>query len=475
MNKSSHVLSDQKRTMVFLCLVISGIASSILSTAMSTALPSLVEYFDVSTSTGQWITSAYSLVMGMALPLSAFLIVRVPTKKLYLSGIGVFIAGLFFSILTRNFAVMMLGRCLQAGGAAILQASAQVIILTVYPTQKRGAMMGTYGLATTAAPVIAPTIAGLMIDAFGWKSIFYLVLIIMAISFIFSIFVFENVLELQEKKFDVISFAESIFAFGGVTLGIGNVASYGIVSIQAGLPLLVGITSSVFFVLRQLGHDHPFLDVRILANRNYALSVISSMILYLVMMGSSIMMPLYVQTVMGYSAVISGLVTLPGSLATAVVSPFAGKLYDKVGIKKIFVAGAAAMIFSNIGMFFISMDTPLWVATAFNVVRNVAIGSLMMPLLTWGTSNVAPAKVADASSLLTSLRIIAGSIGAAVFVGIMTMVSEGTSDSYGNAAPMHGMNVSFLCMAICAVVLAAIAVFAIRTRKENCIRTCTWQ
>ncbi len=469
MNQSSHILSEQKRTMVFLCLVISGIASSILSTAMSTALPSLVEYFGIRTSTGQWITSGYSLIMGMVLPLSAFLIVRIPTKKLYLSGIGIFIVGLFFSILTRNFAVMMFGRCLQAGGAAVLQASAQVIILTVYPTQKKGAMMGTYGLATTAAPVIAPTIAGLMIDAFGWKSIFYLVLAVMAVSFLFSIFVFENVLELQEKKFDVISFAESILAFGGVTLGIGNITSYGIVSVQAGLPLLVGIIASVFFVLRQLRDDRPFLDVKILANRNYALSVISSMILYLVMMGSSIMMPLYVQTVMGYSAVVSGLVTLPGSLATAIVSPFAGKLYDKVGIKKIFVAGAAAMVFSNLGMFLISMETPLWVAAAFNVIRNVAIGSLMMPLLTWGTSNVAPAKVADASSLLTSLRTIAGSIGAAVFVGIMTMVSDGASASYGSAAPMHGMNVSFLCMAACTAVLTAIAVFAIRTQKANSV------
>ncbi len=123
MNKSSHILSEKKRTMVFLCLVISGIASSILSTAMSTALPSLVEYFGISTSTGQWITSGYSLVMGMVLPLSAFLIVRIPTKKLYLSGIGIFIVGLLFSILTKNFVVMMVGRCLQAGGAAVLQAS----------------------------------------------------------------------------------------------------------------------------------------------------------------------------------------------------------------------------------------------------------------------------------------------------------------------------------------------------------------
>lgn len=464
-NNEISRLTDRKRTLIFINLVVSGIATSILSTAMTTALPKVVEYFGVSTSIGQWVTSGYSLAMGMIMPLTAFLITRFPTKKLYMTGIGCFIIGILLSIIGRNFALMMAGRVLQACGNGVLMSAAQVIILTVYPAEKRGGMMGTYGLATTAAPIIAPTVAGLMIDAFGWKSIFYLVLVIMVISLVISAFVFENVLEIQDKKFDFISFAESIFAFGGITLGIGNISSYGLLSTQAGLPLLVGIVVCVLFVIRQLGLEKPFLDVKILGSRDYAVSVISSMILYLVMMGSSVMMPLYVQSVMGYSAVISGLVTLPGSLATALVSPFAGRMYDKMGIKKIFVTGSAALVISNIGMSFITMGTPLWVATALNVIRNIAIGSLMMPLLTWGTSSVVSGKLADASSLLTSFRTIAGSIGSAVFVGIMTAVSAGSEAAYGDNALIHGMNVSFLWMAVGALVLFVISVLGVRRNK----------
>lgn len=462
--RQAEIKSGQ-RTMIFLCLVVSGIASSVLSTAMTTALPNVVEYFGISTSVGQWITSGYSLAMGMIMPLTAFLITRFPTKRLYLTGIGMFIIGLLVSIFAGNFAVMMVGRVLQACGNGVLMTAAQVVIMTIYPIQKRGTMMGTYGLATTAAPVVAPTIAGLMIDAFGWKSIFYVSLVIMILSFLISSIVFDDVLELQDKKFDVLSFVESIVAFGGITLGIGNLSSFGLISVEAGLPLLAGAVVCVFFVIRQCGLEKPFLDVKILANQNYAVSVISSMVLYLVMMGSSVMMPLYVQSVMGYSAVVSGLVTLPGSLATALVSPFAGKLYDEIGIKKIFVAGAIALVISNIGMFFLSMETPLWIAAALNVIRNISIGSLMMPLLTWGTSNVHPTKMADASSLLTSLRTIAGSIGSAVFVGIMTMVAASSARTYGDNAMMHGMNMSFLWMAVGAVVLFLIAVFAVRERR----------
>ena len=464
MSSNKAELSSKKRTMIFICLVVSGIASSMLSTAMTTALPNVVEYFGISTSVGQWITSGYSLAMGMIMPLTAFLITRFPTKKLYLVGIGGFILGLLVSIFAGNFGIMMAGRILQACGNGVLMTAAQVIILTVYPVDKKGTMMGTYGLATTAAPVVAPTIAGLMIDAFGWKSIFYVALVILAVSFVISCFVFEDVLELQDKKFDVVSFVESIVGFGGITLGIGNISSFGLISVEGGLPLIIGTVVCALFILRQCGLEKPFLDVKILANRNYAVSVIASMVLYLVMMGSSVMMPLYVQSVMGYSAVVSGLVTLPGSLATAVVSPFAGNLYDRIGIKKIFVAGSAALIISNVGMYFLTMNTPLWTAAALNVIRNISIGSLMMPLLTWGTSNVHPQKVADASSLLTSLRTIAGSIGSAVFVGIMTAVSAASAAVYGVNALMHGMNVSFLWMAAGAVILFLISIFAVREK-----------
>lgn len=463
--KTKNEVTGRQRTLIFLCLVVSGIASSILSTAMTTALPNVTAYFGISTSVGQWVTSGYSLAMGMIMPLTAFLITRFPTRKLYLSGIGIFIAGLLLSIFSANFGIMMAGRVMQACGNGILMTAAQVIILTVYPVEKKGTMMGTYGLATTAAPVIAPTIAGLMIDAFGWKSIFYVALVIMAVSFAISALVFKDVLELQDKRFDFISFVQSIAAFGGITLGIGNISSFGLISVEGGLPLLVGAVVCVFFVIRQCSLEKPFLDVKILGSRNYSVSVIASMVLYLVMMGSSVMMPLYVQSVMGYSAVVSGLVTLPGSLATAVVSPFAGRLYDKMGIKKIFVAGAAALVVSNIGMFFFSMSTPLWAAAGLNVIRNISIGSLMMPLLTWGTGNVHPGKVADASSLLTSFRTIAGSIGSAVFVGIMTVVSENSADVYGEGAMMHGMNVSFLWMAVGAFVLFLIAVFAVKEKR----------
>jgi hypothetical protein len=116
-------------------------------------------------------------------------------------------------------------------------------------------------------------------------------------------------------------------------------------------------------------------------------------------------------------------------------------------------------------MAFINMDTPLAVAAAWNVIRNVSIGALMMPLLTWGTGSVREEKVADASSLLTSFRTISGSIGSAVFVGIMMSVGSSVVEAYGDGALMHGLNTSFAAMALSALVLAGLAVFGTGGKK----------
>ena len=463
---NTTTLTDQKRTLIFINIVITCVATSMLATALTTALPTVIADLNISVTTGQWLTSGYSLAMGIVMPLTAFLITRLPTRRLYLSGLGLFIAGLLLSILAPNFPVMMFSRILQAGGNGILTSMAQVIILTIYPAEKRGSAMGWYGLSVGAAPVIAPTIAGLIVDWIGWRGIFILAGALIAVALLWAWFVFDNVLDTQEKQFDTCSFLISIFAFGGITLGIGNIGSYPFVSPQVLLVLLTGIAAAVFFVHRQLHLDEPFLELRILREKNYAISVLGSMLLYLVMMGSSILMPLYVQTILGRSATFSGLVVLPGSLAMAIVSPFAGRIYDKLGIKLLFTGGSLCMLLSNLSLFFITTETPVLAASLCNVIRNISIGCLMMPLVTWGTGSIRQDLTAHGTALLTSLRTMAGAIGTAVFVGIMNAVAAGFPQSFSSAALMRGFNVAFLCMSVFTLLLLLLGIFGIKPNDK---------
>ena len=191
------------------------------------------------------------------------------------------------------------------------------------------------------------------------------------------------------------------------------------------------------------------------------------MLLYLVMMGSSVLMPLYVQSVRGYSATTSALVVLPGSLAMALTSPFAGKLYDKIGMKKLFVAGALCLLLSNIGMIFTTMETSIWIAAALNTVRCIAIGCLLMPLVTWGIDGIDDSLTAHGTALLTSLRTTAGAAGSAIFVGIMATSAARFTAELGDGAQIRGVDTAFATMSLGSAVLFAVSVFCVREKKNT--------
>ncbi|CUS25400.1 MFS family major facilitator transporter, multidrug cation symporter [Paucilactobacillus oligofermentans DSM 15707 = LMG 22743] len=455
-------MRDKQRTWIFINIIITVIASTMMATALTTALPVMITEFNISVTTGQWLTSGYSLAMGIVMPLTAFLITQFPTKKLYLTAIVLFIVGLLIAVLAPNFTILMIGRLFQACGNGILSAMAQVILLTIYPPERRGTIMGWYGLSIGAAPVIAPTIAGVIVDYSGWRMIFYVVIVIMILSFIVASLAFKNVLETRKKHFDTLSFMISAIAYAGITIGIGNIGTYKFISAGVLLPILLGIIAIVIFARRQLSQADPFLDLRILKHRAFTLSLIGSMLLYFAMMGSSIILPLLIQSVEGFSATVSGLVTLPGSLAMAILSPFAGKIYDRFGIRRLFITGSLGLIISNLCMVFININTSLLMIASFNIIRSLAIGCLMMPLITWGMSNFLPEMMAHGTALLTSLRTIAGAIGSAIFVSLMTFVTNNSQHLSAQGAAMHGVNAAFLGMTFGAVALFIVALLPIK-------------
>ncbi|MGM9566640.1 MAG: MDR family MFS transporter [Clostridia bacterium] len=459
-------ISDRKRTLIFVNIVITCIATSLLQTALTTALPPIIEDFRISVTTGQWLTSAYSLVMAIMMPLTAFLVTRVPTRKLYLGTILLFTAGTGICVFAPNFLFLMIGRVFQACSNGITSAMGQVILLSMYPLEKRGTIMGWYGLSAGAAPVIAPTLAGALVDVCGWRMIFVCTFIIMIVSLIYAFLVMEDVLDTVVKRFDTLSFLYSALAFGGMTLGLGNISG-GFLSLNVCVPLMIGLLAVALFIYRQFHTEQPLLELRTFKHFDFSLSVINSMLFYLIMMGGSLILPLYVQTLLGYSATVSGLVTLPGSLAMALVSPVAGRIYDRLGMKRLAVAGSSALFIGALGMCFVTLKTPLlWVAL-LNVIRNVAIGCLMMPFVTWGVSSIDPENTADGTTLINSLRTIAGAVGTALFVGIMSSVAAKSADTLGNYAGIHGMHVSFAAMAFLAVIMIFIALIWIKPGKNG--------
>ncbi|ORX41323.1 MFS general substrate transporter [Piromyces finnis] len=459
-------VSDKRRSLMFLNINISCIATSMLATALTTALPPIMEDFNIDVNSVQWITSGFALFLAIVMPLTAYLITRFRTKRLYCIALSFFILGLTVCAVSPNLWVMMLGRVIQGCGSGLISSMTQVIILTIYPPEKRGTIMGWYGLSIGVAPIIAPTLAGVLVDYVGWRMIFVISIIIMLFSLVFALCVFEDVLPTMKKKFDIISLLISAIAFGGITLAAGNMGKYQFVSVQVLLLLVIGIIFTTIFIIRQLRLKVPFLDVRVLKDSKLSNSIISTIILQITLLGSAIVFPLYVQQIKGESATLSGLVILPGSLVMALISPFAGKLYDKIGMKILFIVESVILIFSNLALFFITIKSSIWLVSVIHVFRCFAIGGLLMPLVTWGMTDIPKTKASDATALLNSVRSIGGAIGSALFVSIMTTVSNSVKGKKENP-DMFGFNVVFLTMTGLAIILSLLGIFGCKKETKK--------
>lgn len=429
-------LSTRRRSLVFGNLILTCVCAAFMSTALNTALPALSADTGISSATAQWLVSGYALALAVLMPLSAFLATRFSTRRLYLAALAAFIAGLLACSLSSVFAHMMAGRVLQAFGNAVISTVTQVTILTVFPEDERGRAMGWFGLSVAAAPVFAPPVAGMLVDTLGWRSVFWLVAAVSAVSLAIAAAKMVDTLDSRRKPFDFFSFVLSVLAFGGVTLGLGNIASLGLASPLSGGALAAGAVAGVLFARRQLALEEPLLDLRPLASRAFRLSVAGSMLLYLVTMGAALALPLYLQEALGNTALASAWVILPGSIATAVASPAAGRVFDKLGIKVLAVLAAVALLVSNVGMCALDPEAPLAVIAALNVLRCLAAGMLTMPFTTWGNSELAPDQMPHATALLTSMRNIAGAVGSAACAGVLATLGMPAAFAFMAAASL---------------------------------------
>lgn len=458
--KQKTKTNDTQRNVLFAVLLCGCIVGSIIQTALATVLPVIMTDLSIDATTAQWLTTVFTLAMGVMIPITPFLIKQFSMRVLFIFTMLTFIIGLGLAAIPTSFGFLLFGRVLQAIATGSILSLTQVTIFTVFPVEKRGSIMGIYGLAAGAAPVLAPTISGIVVDHFSWHVIFMFATIISLIVLLFGLKIMPNTEKQAQQNFDVYSVILSSTGFSGLLLAVGNSSSQAFFSWFVGVPLIVGCVAIFLFVFRQLKIAQPFLDLRVFSNFEFTLSVIASMLLYAVMMAGSILLPIYLQTLRGFSATLSGLITMPGSLAMMFANPFAGRLYDKYGIRQLFLVGSLLMFLSCISLSFLSMQTSaVWILVAF-VIRLLGIGLMMMPLNTWGMSTLGVQQVSDGTAILTSLRTIAGSISAAIFMSIMSAFGQG-------AVTVRGINGSFKGVAVVAIIELALAFWLYQRKKSK--------
>lgn len=194
-------------------------------TLMSTALPSIMKEFSITATQGQWLTTAYMLINGIMVPITAYLVNRFTTRQLYLFSMIAFSIGTFVAATSSVYGVLITGRMIQAVGAGIILPLQMIVVLYLFPIEKRGSAMGLIGLAMNFAPAIGPTFSGWVVQNYQWNMLFYFILPFALLDVVVAIFVLKNVGETGHPKLDGISVIYSTLGFGGLLFGLSNASS----------------------------------------------------------------------------------------------------------------------------------------------------------------------------------------------------------------------------------------------------------
>lgn len=304
-----------KEHIPLLMVLLSGAFITILNqTLLATALPPIMKDFNVSENTVQWLQSIFMLVNGIMIPITAFLINKFTTRKLFIFAIGIFTVGTLVGAIAPSFSLLLVGRVLQGAGAGIMMPLLQTIMFLLFPLEQRGRAMGLFGLVIAFAPAIGPSLSGYLVDHHPWRSVFFVVLPIVIVILIASYFVLKNVTPQTNPPVDFLSIVYSTLGFGGLLYGFSIAGTAGWTSYSVGISLIVGAMTLFLFIRRQLSLPRPILEFRVFNYRIFALTTGLGMIVFAAMIASTVILPLYMQVMLGYSALHSGLMLLPGAI-----------------------------------------------------------------------------------------------------------------------------------------------------------------
>lgn len=397
---------------------------------LSAALPTIVSDFGISVTTGQWLTSIFQLVMGVMVPLTAYLTRRFSTRQIVIASMAVFTLGSVFAWLGSSFVLVLIGRLLEAVGTGVMWPVLQITVFSIYPLSRRGMAMGTVGMAMSVAPAIGPTLGGVQTDLNGWRSIFLTLTVIGVISLFLAIFGLRNFgTRDASAKADFFSVGLSIFGFGGLMFGFTNIESYPFTHPMVWLAMLIGVVGIVWFVLRQIhgarrqsadpSKQPPLLNLSVLKNKSFTVGTVTAALSFFAFSSIMVIMPLYIQDCRGYSATISGLVMLPGAFGQCIAQFFGGKALDRFGARPVALIGSITLLFGTIMMSLISMTSWIWWVSIWQFVRQIGMGFVLMPITTWSLNCLEPEEVSAGSAVTNTVRQIAGAIGAPVLVILM--------------------------------------------------------
>lgn len=410
--------SEEKKVpgvMTITLIIVMGTFMALLdSSILNVALPKLMVLFSVDTKQIEWVLTAYMLVSGAIIPITSYLGERFGYRTTYVWAMASFTLGSLLCGVAWDNPSLIVFRVIQGIGGGLIMPVGMAMMFRFIPKEKMGAAMGLFGLSMAVAPSIGPTLGGLIVEHYSWRWLFMINVPIGIISVFLTHFVLPETAKRKMGKFDIwglILGSGCAFLF---LLALAEGESWGWTSYEIVMLLFSATIALVLLVIVELNHPEPLLDMRIFLHKEFTYSVLLGCGLFISMIAAVILLPIYLQSLRGYSAIQTGLVMMPQALAMGFSMALSGRLFDKVGAKPLILIGIPLILFSTYQLHTLSTDTPDSLISFYMVIRGLGMGLSFMPINTAGVAAVPPMKAGAASTMSTLVRNVAGSIGIAL-------------------------------------------------------------
>ena len=453
-NETESKAAPKYQLIVFVA-AFSAFLATFNETFLNVSFAFVMKDFGVSVGTVQWLATAYMLGAAVMVPVSAFLYRSIKTRPLYLFTVGLLIAGSVIGALSQNFTVLLIGRIVQALGTGMLIPIGMNITLEVAPKQKLGTYMGIMGAMTTLGPSSSVIFAGVLLELFNWHFLLWFFGGLSLLCFLCGAFLLPNVAKLSYPKLDILSVILISLALIGILYGISTVFA-GSLPIAAAAAVL-GVLCLSLFVRRQGKLADPLIQLQPLKIRAFSVGVVINMISLLVIFAMNIVMPLFMQGSMQMSAFGASMVLFPAILLSCVVSPLAGRIYDKKGGKVLLPMGFLWIGVCTLALGFAhGAGSPVLLAVLY---IPVICGSALIigPVQSFALSHLTPEQNPHGVTVMSTGFQIAGCIGSSLFTGVFGLYSAADS----------GFTAVCVLAAIFAVLGLFLAVRVTRQRAES--------
>ncbi|MEY2193206.1 MDR family MFS transporter [Neobacillus sp. BF23-41] len=403
-------------------LLICGFVGMFSETALNIAISNLMDVFQISAATAQWLTTGFLLTLGILMPMTGLLLQWFTTRQLFTGSLTSLIIGTLIAALAFNFEILMVARVLQAVGMGLLIPLMFNTILVVYPPEKRGAAMGFVGLVIMFAPATGPTVAGLLIEYLTWHYIFWLSLPFLVIGLLVGLKYLENVTEVTKPRIDLLSVVLSTIGFGGVVFGFSKAGegTEGWTSPVVVTSIIIGLVALVLFTRRQTVMREPMMDLRVFKYPMYIVGLLLVLSSMMIILSSMIILPMFLQNGMSLSPFAAGLMLLPGSALNGILSPRMGSLFDKYGPKWLVIPGLIVVAISIWFLSDISAASSIAFIVSLHIGLMVGISMVWMPAQTNGLNELPPELYPHGTAVMNTLQQVAGAIGTAIAIIILT-------------------------------------------------------